>query len=74
MILQAAWSCGKMNIISFLCPDNTASLLCGAKWNIGLERIEKLKNDELITRPIAQEIYMPSAKDKIAQIPKEWEE
>ncbi len=39
---------------------------------IGKERIKKLQNDELVTRPIAQEIYKPSAKDKIAQIPEEW--
>ena len=39
---------------------------------IGLERIEKLKRDELITRPISQEIYKPSKKDKVAQIPQEW--
>jgi len=39
---------------------------------IGKERIKKLQNDELVTRPIAQEIYKPSAKDKIAQIPDEW--
>lgn len=41
---------------------------------IGLDRIEKLKNDELITRPIAQEIYKPKATDKIAQIPEEWKD
>lgn len=39
---------------------------------IGKERIKKLENDELITRPIAQEIYKPKAGDKIAQRPKEW--
>lgn len=39
---------------------------------IGLERIRKLQADELLTRPIAQEIYKPTAKDKIAQIPEEW--
>ena len=39
---------------------------------IGLDRIERLKNDELVTRPISQQIYKPSKKDKIAQIPEEW--
>ena len=42
--------------------------------NIGLERIEKLKNDTLITRPIYQKIWTPSPNDKIAQIPFEWKE
>ncbi len=41
---------------------------------IGLERIKKLSNDTLITRPIYQKIYTPKATDKIAQRPKEWEE
>ena len=40
--------------------------------NTGLERIERLKNDTLKTRPIYQEVYKPTAKDKIAQIPVEW--
>lgn len=40
--------------------------------NIGFERIDKLKNDTLLTRPIYQEIYKPKATDKIAQKPKEW--
>lgn len=39
---------------------------------IGMKRIDKLKNDELVTRPISQEIYKPSPKDKVAQIPQEW--
>lgn len=41
---------------------------------IGKERIEKLKNDELKTRPMYQEIYKPKEGDKIAQIPEEWKE
>lgn len=40
--------------------------------DIGLERIERLRGDKLKTRPIYQEIYKPTAKDKIAQIPLEW--
>lgn len=40
--------------------------------DIGLKRIELLKNDELKTRPIYQQLYKPKATDKIAQRPKEW--
>ncbi len=40
--------------------------------NIGKERIEKLRNGTLVTRPIHQEIYKPAVTDKIAQIPNEW--
>jgi DNA modification methylase len=40
--------------------------------DIGLERIEKLKNDTLITREIYKKIWTPSPNDKIAQIPFEW--
>lgn len=39
----------------------------------GLMRIEQLKNDTLKTRPIYQEIYKPTEKDKVAQRPKEWD-
>lgn len=42
--------------------------------DIGVERINKLSNDALITRPIYQHIYEPKKTDKIAQKPKEWEE
>ena len=38
----------------------------------GLERIRKLREGSLITRPIYKEIYEPSPDDKIAQIPEEW--
>ena len=40
--------------------------------DIGLERIRKLQDGSLITRPIYKEIYEPSPDDKIAQIPEEW--
>lgn len=40
--------------------------------DIGLERIERLKKDCLKTRPIYQEVYKPTARDKIAQMPEEW--
>ena len=51
----------------------------GTEWeqkyiDIGLERIEKLKKGTLLTRPIYQKIWKPSATDKIAQKPAEWEE
>lgn len=42
--------------------------------DIGMERIRHLAKDELITRPIYQKIWKPSAKDKVAQKPKEWGE
>ena len=38
----------------------------------GLKRIERLKNDELITRPIYQEVYKPTGKEKVSQVPEEW--
>ncbi len=51
----------------------------GTEWeqkyvDIGLERIERLKNDTLITRPIYQKIWTPKPTDKIAQRPMEWED
>lgn len=42
--------------------------------DIGLKRISQLENNTLITRPIYQEVYKPSAKDKVAQRPKEWDQ
>ena len=49
----------------------------GTEWeqkyiDIGMERIQRLANDELATRPIYQKIWKPSANDKIAQRPAEW--
>lgn len=41
---------------------------------IGMERIKKLFEGTLITRPIYQKIYVPKPTDKIAQIPEEWKE
>ena len=41
---------------------------------IGLERIKKLSEGNLITRPIYQKIYEPKPTDKIAQKPKIWKE
>ena len=38
----------------------------------GNERIERLKEGTLITRPIYKAIYEPSPDDKIAQRPEEW--
>jgi DNA modification methylase len=40
---------------------------------IGLERINKLAEGSLITRPIYQKIYVPKPTDKVAMRPKEWE-
>ncbi|MBQ9406764.1 MAG: hypothetical protein IJU37_08550 [Desulfovibrio sp.] len=40
--------------------------------DIGLQRIHKLANNELPTRPIYQKIWTPGPQDKIAQRPKEW--
>ena len=42
--------------------------------NIGLQRIYKLESDELITRPIYQQIWRPNSNDKITQRPAEWGE
>jgi len=41
--------------------------------DIGMDRIQRLKNDCLITRPIHQNIWVPSANDKVAQRPTEWD-
>ena len=40
--------------------------------DIGLERIEKLRNGALATRPIYQKIWTPKPTDKVAQVPEEW--
>lgn len=40
----------------------------------GNERIERLKEGTLITRPIYKAIYEPSPDDKIAQRPEEWKQ
>lgn len=40
--------------------------------DIGLERIEKLSQDILKTRPIYQKIYEPSGKDAVSRYPVEW--
>lgn len=40
--------------------------------DIGMNRIEKLKKDTLITRPIYQEVYKPNKNDRLAKIPLEW--
>lgn len=40
--------------------------------DIGMERIQKLANDTLRTRPIYQNIWTPKPTDKVAQIPAEW--
>lgn len=40
--------------------------------SVGEERIQKLKQDMLKTRPIYQRIYEPSRSDKISTYPLEW--
>ncbi|MCM1054252.1 MAG: site-specific DNA-methyltransferase [Bacteroides sp.] len=40
--------------------------------DIGLDRIHKLENGTLATRPIYQKIWIPSPNDKVAQMPDEW--
>jgi len=40
--------------------------------NITKQRIERLKNNTLLTRPINKPIHIPSINDKVAQIPQEW--
>lgn len=40
--------------------------------DIGKKRIEQLKNDSLKNRPIYQQVYTPTDKDKIAKYPREW--
>jgi len=42
--------------------------------DIGLERIKKLSEDALKTRPIYQKIYQPSGKDAVSSYPVEWME
>ena len=40
--------------------------------NIGLSRVDRLKNDALKTRPIYQAVYVPKENEKVSQIPDEW--
>lgn len=40
--------------------------------DIGLSRIARLKADTLRTRPIYQEIYKPTGRERIAKVPEEW--
>ncbi len=40
--------------------------------DIGMERIHKLSEGTLKTRPIYQKIWAPKPTDKIAQVPDEW--
>ena len=40
--------------------------------DIGLERIQKLSEDSLKTRPIYQKIYEPSGRDSVSKYPVEW--
>ena len=49
----------------------------GSEWeqkyvDIGLERIEQLRQDTLRTRPIYQHIWVPGPNDKVARRPVEW--
>lgn len=51
----------------------------GTEWeqkyvDIGMERIRRLADGTLTTRPIYQKIWKPSATDRIAQRPAEWDE
>ena len=48
------------------------SELSGKYVAIGLERIERLRNDTLKTRPLYQEVYKPTGRDKVSRIPDEW--
>lgn len=41
--------------------------------NIGRERINKFYEGSLKTRPLGKKVYKPTGKEKVAQIPKEWE-
>lgn len=40
--------------------------------NAGFERIESLLNGTLKIRPIGKPVYVPTGKEKVAQIPEEW--
>lgn len=49
----------------------------GTEWEekyveIGKDRLKKLEEGTLETRPIYQEIYKPSGNDRISRIPDEW--
>jgi adenine-specific DNA-methyltransferase len=45
-----------------------------AYCNAALERIELFKEGRLKIRPINKPIHVPSKRDKIAQVPKEWKQ
>lgn len=40
----------------------------------GLERIARLQEGSLVTRPIYREIWTPSVNDKVAKVPEEWQQ
>ncbi len=40
--------------------------------DIGLQRIQALADDQLLTRPIYQKIWKAAPNDKVAQMPEEW--
>lgn len=40
--------------------------------DIGLERIRRLADGTLLTRPVYQKIWTPGKNDKVAQMPAEW--
>lgn len=40
--------------------------------DIGIERINRLREDTLVTRPIYKKVYEPTGKDKVSRFPKEW--
>ena len=49
----------------------------GSEWerkfvDTGLDRLRKLREGTLLTRPIHREIWRPRPGDKIARVPEEW--
>lgn len=41
--------------------------------NIGIQRIEDYFNGNLKIRPLGKEVYKPTGKEKVSQIPEEWQ-
>ncbi len=39
---------------------------------IGIDRIHKFIRGELKIRPLGTEVYKPTGKEKVVQIPQEW--
>jgi len=74
-ILDPFCGVGSANIAAIKNQRNTIGIDKEKKYcDIALKRINDFKEGLLKVRPINKPIHKPSKKDKVAQIPKEWEQ